>query len=117
MARLSKLRVMTPVRLILFALTVCAASSFGGEIYGTIKEGGKPVAGVEVTIELGEKSYAKPTDEYGGYRILVPETGKCTATIEFKGKPISCEIQSYSTRVRFDLVIENTNGGYVLKRQ
>ena len=77
---------MTPVRLIFFALTVCAASSFGGEIYGTIKEGGKPVAkGLQVTIELGEKSYAKPTDEYGGYRIVVTETGKCTAKIDLQG--------------------------------
>ena len=108
---------MTPVRLILFALTVCAASSFGGEIYGTIKEGGMPVANVLVMIHLGEKFDAKPTDEYGGYRIVVSETGKCTAEIEFKGQTISCEIQSYSTPVRFDLVIEKIDGRYLLKRQ
>jgi hypothetical protein len=109
---------MTPVRLILFALTACAASSFGGEIYGTIKEGGKPVAkGLEVTIVLGEKSYAKPTDDYGSYRVFVTETGKCTAQIVFKGQTLSCEIQSYSTSVSCDLVIENINGRYLLRRE
>jgi hypothetical protein len=106
------------VRLTLFALTICAVSSFGGEIYGTIKEAGKPVAkDIPVTIKIGDKSYSKPTDEFGSYRIVVPETGKCTLGIPFKQQTISCEIQSYSTPVHFDLVVENTNGGYVLKRQ
>jgi hypothetical protein len=105
-------------RLTLFALASCAASSFGGEIYGTIKENGKPVAkDIPVTIELSGKAYSKPTDEFGGYRIIVAETGKATARIVFKQQTIGCEIQSYSTPVRFDLVIENVNGQYVLKRQ
>lgn len=105
-------------RLTFVALIFCAASTFGGEIYGTIKESGKPIAkDIPVTIELNGKAYSKPTDEFGSYRIIVAETGKGTAKIVFKEQPIDCEIQSYSTPVRFDLVIENVNGKYLLKRQ
>ena len=105
-------------RLSSVALIFCAASSFGGEIYGTIKENGKPIAnGIPVTIELNGKVYSKPTDEFGSYRIIVAETGKGTVKIAFKQQTVGCEIQSYSTPVRFDLVIENVNGQYLLKRQ
>jgi hypothetical protein len=105
-------------RLTLLAVTFCAASSFAGEIYGTIKENGKPIGkDVPVTIELNGKVYSKPTDEFGSYRIIVAETGKGTVKLVFKQQTIDCEIQSYSTPVRFDLVIENVNGQYLLKRQ
>ena len=105
-------------RLILFTLVTCAASAFGGEIYGTIKENGKPVEkDIPVTIELNGKPYSKTTDEFGSYRIIVAETGKGTVKIVFKQQTIGCDIQSYSTPVRFDLVIENANGKYALKRQ
>lgn len=116
------------MRLTLLILIACAGSSLAGEIYGTIKENGKPVEkGIPVSITLGEKGTpvpitpgadsAKQTDEFGGYRIFVPEAGSCTLTITYKGKPISCAIQSYTNPTRFDLVVENTNGQYTLRRQ
>lgn len=109
---------MTTVRLILLALILCAASSFGGEIYGTIKENGTPIGkDVVVTVELAGKSYPKSTDEFGSYRIFVTEPGKCTVKVAFKGQTISSEIESYSTPVRFDLAIENKDGKYSLRRQ
>jgi hypothetical protein len=106
-------------RITLFALTFCAASAFGGEIYGTIKEDGKPIAkDVEVTIKLGEaESGPKKTDEFGSYRILVPETGPCTITIKLRGMAVAGQIQSYSKPTRFDLVVVKNNGEYVLQRQ
>jgi hypothetical protein len=109
---------MTTVRLIPLALILCAASSLGGEIYGTIKEDGKAVAkDIVVTIEIEGKSYPKSTDEFGSYRIFVPEVGKCTAKVAFNGQTISNDIESYSTPVRFDLAIENNGGKYSLRRQ
>jgi hypothetical protein len=109
---------MTTVRLIRLALLVCAASSLGGEIYGTIKEDGKPVGkDVVVTVELGGKSYPKSTDGFGSYRIFVTDPGKCTVKVAFKGQLISSEIESYSTPVRFDLAIKNKDGKYSLRSQ
>jgi hypothetical protein len=109
---------MKTVRLTCLALTLVAASTFGGEIYGTITENGKPVGkDVAVTIEIGGQSYSKPTDEFGSYRIFVAESGKGTAKVAFKGQTISGEIESYSKPVRFDLAIENKGGQHFLQRQ
>jgi hypothetical protein len=99
------------------ALIFCAASSFGGEIYGTIKENGKPIAkDVEVTIALNGNSTGK-TDEFGSYRIFVPATGPCTVAIKLREISISGQIQSYSKPTRFDMVVDNKNGHYSLQRQ
>ena len=109
---------MKMVRLISLALMLGAASSFAGEIYGTIKEGQKPVGkGVPLEIKSGAKAYSAVTDDFGNYRIIVEETGKCAITVQFKGQSIAGEIQSYWSAARFDWVLENTGGKYSLKRQ
>jgi hypothetical protein len=125
---------MITMRLTLLTLIACAGSSLAGEIYGTIKENGKPVEkGIPVSITPGTPvsitpgtpasgtpaadSVAKETDEFGGYRIFVPEAGPYTVSITYKGKSISCAIQSYTKPTRFDLVVESTNGQYTLRRQ
>jgi hypothetical protein len=132
---LKTLRAMSTWRLTLFALAACAASSFGGEIYGTIKENGKPVEkGLSITITPIDDKSPKPTDaekcpkqtdgkqtdEFGSYRIFVPEVGPCTLCLTLKTNTkdtVSCKIQSYSKPTRFDLVLEKTNGKYTLKRK
>lgn len=109
---------MKTLPLILLALSVTALPALAGEIYGTITENAKPIGkDVPVTIEIGGKTYSKSTDEFGGYRIFAAETGKGTAKVPFKGQTLSIEIESYSTPVRFDLVIENKIGSYTLRRQ
>lgn len=106
------------IRLTLLALAACAASSFAGEIYGTIKENGKPVGkGIPVSITPGADGAPKETDDFGGYRLFVPQVGACTISVTFKGKVITCAVQSYTKPTRFDLVVENANGQYSLRRQ
>jgi hypothetical protein len=122
-------------RLAFFALTFGAASSFGGEIYGTIKENGKPVEkGLSITITPGADKTPKPpeqfgssddkssrqTDQFGSYRIFVSDVGPCTLYIMLKKDPKEiafCVIQSYSKPTRFDLVLQKINDQYVLQRQ
>lgn len=110
---------MSALRLILVALAVSAASSFGGEVYGTIQENGKPVAkGLSITITPGADQSPIQTDEFGSYRIFVPEAGPCTLNLTLPTKEtVSCPIQSYSKPTRFDLVLENTNGKWSLRRK
>src|SRR5260370_33294253 len=80
------LRRMNTVRLTILALIGCAASSFGGEIYGTIKEGDRPVGkGVQLEIKTGAQVYSTTTDEFGNYRVIVVETGKGALTVQFRG--------------------------------
>ncbi len=105
-------------RLAFFALTFVAASSFGGEIYGTIKESGKPIAkDVEVTIELNGNKHLGKIDEFGSYRIFVTGTGLCSISIKPREIPISGQIQSYSKPTRYDLAIVKNDGKEVLQRQ
>ena len=109
---------MNMVRFILLALTLFAASSYAGEIYGTIKEGDKPVGkDTKLEIKSAAKTYPAVTDEFGNYRVIVVETGKCEITIHFKDQPISGEIQSYWNPSRFDWALEKSGEKYSLKRQ
>lgn len=122
---LNKLALMKNIPLILLGCTIGVASSFAGEIYGTIKEGDKPVPkGIAVSIMPGgtdDRAQPTPkpseTDDYGNYRVIVPETGKCTITVKFKEQSVTAEVQSYSTPVRFDWVLVKTGTAYSLKRQ
>jgi hypothetical protein len=109
---------MNMTRFILLALTLFAASSYAGEIYGTIKEGDKPVGkDTKLEIKSAAKTYPAVTDEFGNYRVIVAETGKCEITIHFKDQPISGEIQSYWNPSRFDWALEKSGEKYSLKRQ
>jgi len=109
---------MNAIRLTLVALIVCAGSGSAGEIYGTIKEGERPVGkGVTLEIKTAVQTYPAVTDEFGNYRVVVAETGKCAITVQFNGQSIPGEVQSYWKSVRFDWVLEKTGETYSLKRQ
>lgn len=103
--------------LVLLSLSF-STSAWAGEIYGTIKEGGQPVKNAQVEItSSGNKEYKATTDEFGNYRIVVAETGKCALTVQFNGSSATATVQSYSTPVRFNWLLEKSGNGYSLKRQ
>jgi hypothetical protein len=109
---------MKTFRFVLLALTLFAASSFAGEIYGTIKVDGKPVGkGTTLEVKSSAKTYSGVTDEFGNYRVVVAETGKCDLTIHFKDQSVSGEIQSYWNPSRFDWALAKSGDKYSLKRQ
>jgi hypothetical protein len=108
---------MKTIGLALLALIICVAPSFGGEIYGTIKEGERPVRGVALEIRRGDQVYSTVTDDFGNYRVIVKETGKCAITVRFKGQSIAGETQSYWKAARFDWALEKSGEKYSLKRQ
>jgi hypothetical protein len=90
-----------------------------GEIYGSIEVNGKPVGpGVEVAIECNGTTRPTKTDEIGSYRLYSKEKGKCTLTVKFGNEPFpSIEVYSYENTVRYDLVLEVSNGRYSLRRR
>ena len=98
---------------------LAVSSALGGEIYGTVTEGGKSVgAGVEVAVRCGERDYpAVKTDKTGAYRIVVAETGKCSLTVRHKGQAPTLDVASYDEGVQVDLVLELRDGRYALKRK
>ncbi len=104
--------------LIAFVLTVAAAAApaFAGEVFGTIKEDGKPVKeGLKVTVTCGEKTVAGATDKNGAYRLFAAEEGKCTLTLHVGEETPATTVRSYEDSARYNLVLEKKDGKYVLK--
>ena len=109
---------MKAIPLVVLVLLSLATSGWAGEIYGTIKQGGRPVKLAKVTIKPPNAAVIEgKTDDFGNYRITVAESGKCTITVEFNKQPAMGQVQSYPTPVRFDLLVEKSGDGYSLKRQ
>ena len=61
----------------IFLMALFPSLLFGGEIYGTIKIGKRPIGeGIKVEIVCGEKTYTKKTDKHGAYSIYVQNKGR-----------------------------------------
>lgn len=111
-------RVRTTSLSVLIILLI-ALPVFAGEIYGGIELSGKPIApGVEVVVQCGSTPYSTKTDEIGSYRLYVKGKGKCTLIVKYGNEPFpKIDIYSYESTVRYDLVIEGTDGRYSLRRR
>ena len=102
------------VLLLLAASGIAAA----GEVYGTITEGGKPVAaGLKVEIKAKDAAYQTETDKFGGYRIFVKEKGKCALTLHVAEQAPSAELISYDKSTRYDWLLETADGKLSLRRK
>ena len=98
-------------------LLVAAPALVGaGEIYGSIKEGGKPVKeGVKVEVACAGKTVAGETDKNGAYRVFAQDEGKCTLTVRIEGEAPSIAVDSFEDSARYNLVLEKKDGKYVLR--
>ena len=95
-----------------------AAAAYAGKIYGSVSEGGKPVAqGVKVEVTCGGNNYAAQTDAYGSFKLFVPDKGKCALKVYYQGQTPSFEISSYEGSVQYDLILEKQGAQYTLRRK
>lgn len=112
---------MKPLPALLLTLALVPGAAFAGELFGTIKENGKPVKdGLKVTVacgEKGEKSVSADTDKNGGYRLFAAEEGKCTLTLKVGSESPSTPIHSYPDSSRYNLVLEKKDGKYTLRAE
>jgi hypothetical protein len=95
---------------ILFLILLSPSFIFGGEIYGTIKIGKRPIGeGIKVEIVCGEKTYTKKTDKHGAYSIYVQNKGRGMLIVHYPEESDhapSIPIFSYEKNAaRYDLVI------------
>ena len=89
-----------------------------GEIFGTLTDASKPVPqGTKVEVTAGGNTYSGETDKFGGYRIFVKEKGKCTLKVNYNNQAPTFEVMSFEKGTRYDLVLENKDGKYSLKRK
>ena len=106
------------------------AAATAGRIFGDITIDGAPApAGVRLEISLvppandslsariADVADSTSTDEFGSYKLTVPEEGKCVLTLLYEGHAPTFEVFSYKRAVRYDLVIERTDGTVRLRRK
>ena len=110
---------MRRISLILLFVLGFATWSFAGRVYGSITEGGKPVAkGVKVDVTCGGMTHSAETDANGAYAVMVPEQGKCTLKLTYQGQTPTFDVTSFDGSVQYDLVVEkHADGKYTLKRK
>ncbi|MFB3922142.1 MAG: hypothetical protein ACE145_10500 [Terriglobia bacterium] len=104
--------------LLTFVMLGVAGAAYAGKVYGSLSDGGKPVAqGVKVEVTCGDKNYAAQTDAYGAFKLFVPEKGKCTLKVNYQGQAPTFEVNSYEGTVQYDLILEKQGGQYALRRK
>lgn len=95
-----------------------AAVASAGEIYGTLSEGGKPVAaGTMLRLACGGASAEAKTDAYGSYSVRVAATGKCTLSIPSAAGAPSLPVTVYEKSARYDLALSTAGGKSSLTRK
>ena len=109
---------MKALRLSALLLVAVPSVVTAGEIYGSIKEAGKPVKeGIKVEVACGAKAVAGETDKNGAYRLFAQEQGKCTLTVRIGSEAPSIAVHSFEDSARYNLVLEKKDGKYVLRSE
>ena len=109
---------MRKVFLSMLFLSFSCATAQAGEIYGTVKEGGKPIkAGVKVEVKCGKGSYTAETDKLGSYRLFVPEQGKCILSVRSGDVSPQMVVHSFEDSARYNLVLEKKDGKSSLRSE
>lgn len=104
--------------LVLMAIFWSASLAVAGNIYGSVTEGGKPVAqGTKLEVTCGANKYGAETDGNGAFKLFAKDTGKCMLKVSYQGQSPTFEINSYEGSVQYDLVLEKQGGQYILKRK
>lgn len=104
--------------LYLIPMILFSSITLAGEIYGTLREGGKVVKkGIKIEIITPKKTYTTQTDAYGSYRLYIVEKGKCTLKVYYNDQSPTFDVYSYDKSTRYDMSMESKDGKYSLKRK
>jgi len=109
---------MRKVFLAILCLAISYTTAIAGEIYGTVKEGGKPIkAGIKVEVKCAKGSYSAETDKLGSYRMFLPEQGKCTLSVKSSDGSPQMTVNSFEDSARYNLVLEKKDGKSSLRSE
>jgi hypothetical protein len=104
--------------LILLALLfILPTLAFAGEIFGTLKKDGKPLAKTEISItQNGQVIGSAITDDKGYYSIQIKPVGKCTLTIKgYEGA--SFDVFSTNNSSEYTLTLVKAGTTWEIKKQ
>ena len=90
-----------------------------GQIYGTIREGNRPVRNATVVVQCGSDRGEGRSDQAGSYRVFVRQNGRCTLQLDAGGQRVELRsaVFSYQNPVRYDLELLRTPNGFELRRR
>jgi hypothetical protein len=103
------------VKIIFFAV-IMASPVYAGQIYGSLKEDGRPIANATFDVFCPHGSFRGVTDGYGAYSINVGR-GKCTFRLYYRNQQPSFDLYSYDSPLRYDFDVVNANGSLTLIRR
>jgi hypothetical protein len=110
---------MKAVIFVLALLCLFPRPSLAGQVSGTLRESGRPIAAnVRVEAVCGSSTYSAVTDNYGSYKLFAKETGKCRIRVYYQNQTPEADFDSYPNPARNDFdLIRQANGQYELKRK
>lgn len=103
------------LKIIMLTLVLTSAVS-AGQIYGSLKEDGRPVANATFEVFCPQGSFRGVTDGYGAYSVNVGR-GKCTFRLHYRNQQPSFELYSYDSPLRYDFDVVIANGALTLVRR
>ena len=108
-----------------------AAPVSAGRLFGDITRDGKPVeAGLLITLvpaaaprtgagrgEAGAPVDSARTDAVGSYKLMAPAEGKYRLTVRRDKRSVTLPVFSYRQPTRYDLVLEEKDGVFTVRRK
>lgn len=101
---------------IMMLTLVLTTPAYAGQIYGSLKEGGRPVANVSFEVFCPQGSFRGVTDGYGAYSLNVGR-GKCTFRLYYRNQQPSFDLYSYDSPLRYDFDVVDAKNGLSLVRK
>jgi hypothetical protein len=105
------------LQLLLMGFTVVPVI-LAGSVYGTIREGNRPLAGVPVSLTCGKEAPVSGTaDTEGVYRLFTRATGACQLVVDLPGRRMSASVYSYDRPTAYDFDVVREGEGWVLRKR
>jgi hypothetical protein len=101
----------------LLIVCLCSSLGFAAQVYGTLRQSGRPVPNVTVEVLCGNSTYSAVTDNYGSYRLFAKETGRCTLRARYQNQLPSAPIDSYNDPAHYDFDLILQGNQYQLVRK
>jgi hypothetical protein len=105
---------------LLVFLALGPACLYAGPIYGSIFFNGTALRGASIAVACGGRPAAGgSTLDDGSYRVVVPQTGRCTISVTSSAFPGQArgEIVSSSAATQYNFAVVKGGGGFELRRQ
>ena len=95
------------------------STAHAAQIYGTLTEGKRAVAGLQITVTCNSGGvFETQTNDSGSYSLRVGATGFCQFIVTNRTGPPSIEIYLYDQPSRYDFnLTRDSDGTYALKKR